>query len=122
MSILPKMYATAFLDAVAESPKELEAISRRFIHLIHRHGVLGNAERIFRAIEMELTRRAGGKWVEVEYAREVGAQLRRSIHGAFSNVDHIEERMTPALVGGTRITIDGAREIDQSLTGRLQQL
>jgi F0F1-type ATP synthase delta subunit len=116
------MYATAFLDAIKESPDHVEDISRRFVHLLHRHGVLKNAERIVRAVEMELTHRAGGKWVEVEYAREVGAHLRRSVHSAFSPNDHIEERITPSLVGGVRLTMNGSSEIDQTLAGRMQQL
>lgn len=115
------MYAAAFIDAVTESPQAIEQIAQRFVRLLERHGVRKNAERIVRAIEMELTKRAGGKWVEIEYAREVGAHLRRSVHSAFSERDHIEERITPALVGGVRITMNGARELDQSLAGRLRR-
>lgn len=122
MTILPNMYASAFIDALTAAPQASDEVVRRFVRLLDRHGVLASAERIVRAIEMELTKRAGGKWVEIEYARDIGAELRRTIHSTFAPHDHIEERMTPTLVGGVRITMDGAREIDQSLLGRLRQL
>ena len=115
------MYAAAFIDAITATPGSTDEIAKRFVRLLDRHGVLKNAERIVRAIEMELTKRAGGKWVEIEYAREVGAHLRRSLHGAFRAEDHIEERITPSLVGGVRITMNGTTEIDESLAGRFRQ-
>ena len=122
MTILPTMYAEAFIEATETNPDTLHAVTRNFVQLLDRHGVLKDAERIIRAIEMGLTKKHGGKWIEVEYAREVGAHLRRTVLTAFRPEDHVEERMNPNLVAGVRITVDGAREIDQSLTRRMQEL
>ena len=121
MKYSPKNYALAFSKSLQGSREEKNLLAN-FLKLIKKNGdqkILPKILEEFKKIEIN---KKGGSHIKVEFAREpLEAQL-KSITEKFKSWDWIETSLNPALVAGVRITIDGEREIDNSLARKLHKL
>ena len=122
MKYSPELYAKAFLEVLNQTGgKEERKIIKRFLAIVGKNGDLGRMEAILLEMEKILVRESGGKFVEVELARDEGGLLEK-IRKSFSRKDHLVTRIRPELLAGTRILIDHEREFDFSFSGRLKKL
>lgn len=123
MKYSSSIYARALSDALKAAPADArEKIMSRFVRMVAHYGDLGHASAIVDAFARVEAARSGGRSVEVAYARAPKEELRQRVEGMFSPRDHVSVRIVPSLVAGVRVTIDGTRELDLSLTGRLTRL
>ena len=123
MKYSPEIYAKAVTEALEETPagKKDETI-QRFLLILEKNGDLKRVDKIINSISKHLTKKAGGKHIEIEIARELPEKLTKEISKNFSKHDRIEISINPTLVAGSRITIDGERELDNSLARKLHKL
>lgn len=123
MKYPPETYAKAFLAVIEKTPSNRrDEVIKRFLEVIQKSGDLKRVGKIVETINETLIRKGGGHLIKIEAAREFSKKLIAEISKNFSKQDQIEISINPALVAGTRITIDGERELDNSLTRKLHRL
>ncbi len=118
-------YAEALASAVSErgSGARRDEIVRNFAALLERNGDDVHADAIIRAAERILRRDEGGREVLLESARPISDRNLRSLSAAFAGPkDSVETRVSPELVAGIRVTVDGERELDGSLKGKMDKM
>lgn len=112
-------YVSAFTEAIKKVPQG-EAVDG-FAKLLKKTGDIRHSKKILDAIHKKLINEKGGKWVNVEVARDSALKkdlLRRN----FSDKDHVDFSINQELVAGMRITIDGERELNNSMQNKLNKL
>ena len=92
-----------------------------FVKLLKKTGDIKHSKKILEAIHKNLINEKGGKWVEVEVARE-SALDEKFLKNKFSKKDHVGFKISPELVAGVRITVDGEEELNNSLQNKLNKL
>jgi F0F1-type ATP synthase delta subunit len=122
MKYAPLLYARALAAALDEGTVSEDAIAANFARVIRKNGDLHASDKIIAAAERLLARSRSGKSVAVEFARPQGEASLAAFRSALSDHDLFETRINPRLVAGARITVDGERELDLSLAGKLQKL
>ena len=123
MRYSPNTYAQTFLSVTDNlSGEALESAIERFVVIIHKHGNERYFEKIIEALGRELTRKAGGQYVEMTFAREPEVDHVVTLRKLFSAHSHTETVIDPSLVAGVRIRIDDEEELDLSLQSSLNRL
>lgn len=118
----PTTYARAFRKALKEKNAAPEDLIRNLGAIVNEHCTSRQSVQIVRRISEEIVHHAGGKWVVIETARDVGDSTRKKIKKAFRDVDFIEQRTRSELVSGVRIVVDGEKEFDGSLKRKLDTI
>lgn len=112
-------YVGAFTQAIKTAPQV--QVMDGFIKLLKKTGDIKNSNKIIEAIHKELVNEKGGKWVNIEVARESALKKEKLKHN-FSGKDHVEFKINPELVAGVRIIVDGESELNNSLQSKLNKL
>lgn len=112
-------YVGAFTQAVKKSSQEQVVAS--FVKLLKKTGDIKHSQKIVEAIHKKIVNEKGGKWVNIEIARESALKKEKLKHD-FSEKDHIDFKINPELVAGVRITVNGEEELNNSLQGKLNKL
>lgn len=117
-------YTKAFVAALAETePARQQEVLRRFVALLEKSGDEIHARKIVAAAERSLRRRSGGHEIILESARPIGDENLRKLDAAFvGRNDVVIRRVNPHLLAGVRVVVDGEREFDGSLKGRLDDM
>lgn len=116
------IYAKALLESLEEGSIDSDAVIKRFAGVLHKNSDLKLAPAIIGLVERELVKQNGGRYVEVEFARPQGEGLMNEIRRNFSEKDKISVSTAPALIAGVRVTVDGERELDNSLSAKLKRI
>ncbi len=111
-------YVQAFAQTVKTAPHEAVG---GFIRLLKKTGDIKHSKKIIEAVHKKLVNEKEGKWVDVEVAREAALKKETFKH-KFSEKDHLDFRINPELVAGVRITVDGERELNNSMQNKLNKL
>ncbi|MCX6713175.1 MAG: F0F1 ATP synthase subunit delta, partial [Candidatus Vogelbacteria bacterium] len=118
-----KDYARALALALKErGATEQGKIVKRFIAMVNRFGDGGNLPRIIEEYERQETSDRGGRSVTLEFAREAKGGTVEELMRHFKKEDRVTLKLNPALFAGVRITLDGEKELDLSLAGRLGRM
>ena len=112
-------YVQAFTEVVKKTPQE-RAVNG-FIKLLKKTGDIKHSKKILEAVHKKIVNEKGGKWVNIEVARE-SALKKEGLELNFSNKDYVDFQMNPELVAGIRIIVDGEEELDNSLNNKLKKL
>jgi len=110
----PAIYAKAFW--------EVKPDPARFLDIVKKNGDIGGAKKIIAAIAAAEAKALGAHVVNVEFAREMSEEAVQKVRRKFKEHDLVTVNITPALVAGVRITLDGEKELDQSLQRKLNKL
>ena len=117
------MYARAFADVYEAAPENVRNMfTKRLFDVIDKNGDRSRAERIIREIERFITKKQGGREVQLEFARPVPLALINELKKRFRTVDRIDVSVNTSLVAGVRIVIDGERELDNSMARKLKDM
>jgi len=114
-----KNYVDAFIQVI-EKTSHQEVVDG-LLKLLKKTGDIRHANKITEAIHKKLVNEKGGKWVNVEVARDT-ALKKEKFRYKFSDKDHIDFNINSELVAGVRITINGEEELNNSLQGKLNKL
>ena len=110
MKYTPRLYAQAFLESKPDT--------KRFLSVVAKNGDLSKIDKIVAAIEELQTRQQGGRVVDLEFARDTDMAKKFK----FKEKDLVRTRISPSLVAGVRITIDGTQEFDNSFKKKINHL
>ncbi|MDP3696485.1 MAG: F0F1 ATP synthase subunit delta [Candidatus Taylorbacteria bacterium] len=115
-------YVNAFAETVGKVPQE--KIVDNFIKLLKKTGDIKHSKKILEAIHKKLVNEKGGKWVNIEVARD--SALKKSstffIKKVLDEKDHVDFKINHELVAGVRIMVDGESELNNSLQNKLNKL
>lgn len=112
-------YVGAFTETVKKVSQERAV--EGFVKLLKKTGDIKHSKKIIEAVYKKLVNEKGGKWVNVETARE-SALKQEKLKYNFSEKDYIDFKINPELVAGIRITINGEEELNNSLQSKLNKL
>ncbi|MEK7174611.1 MAG: F0F1 ATP synthase subunit delta [Patescibacteria group bacterium] len=114
-------YAKAFAALVAEakSDKERETLIKNLAALLQKNGDASSAPKVVILAERFIRKSLGGREWIVETARALPESEKKLLRALAGSKDVVREVMNPALVAGTRITIDETEELDASLRRKL---
>jgi len=112
-------YVGAFIGASKKTSYEEAADG--LIKLLKKTGDIKHSKKIVEAIHKKLVNEKGGKWMNIEVARELVLKKEAFKH-KFSEKDHVGFRINPELVAGVRITINGEGELNNTLQNKLNKL
>jgi len=123
MKYSPALYAQALSETLDASDKNKHAaILGRFAAIIHKHGDMAHAENILNALCANLIKKAGGRMVQIEFARPQSSETAKNLKKYFLPTDVISTHINPELVAGIRVTIDNEMQYDGSLIRKLNKL
>lgn len=116
-------YVNSLTEVLKESSREnFELILKNFVKIILKNGDISKRDKIIEAVHKKTVQLNGGHWINIELARELSEPKMRIIKEAFSEKDFIDFKINPTLVAGLRITVDGNREIDNTLKNKLKKM
>lgn len=121
MKYSPESYALA-LSGSLEKSKDKELIISNFLKLVKKNGDQKLLPKIFDRFKKIEIRKKGGSHIRIEFAREPSESELESITEKFKSRDWIETHLNPLLVAGVRITLNGEKELDNSLARKLHKL
>ena len=124
MKYHPKLYAEAFSELVSESlTSELqERYVKNMIAEIRRNGDQGSLKKIFEMIRTRVAKKMGHRRITLETARPLVDAHRTLLKDFLERNDIVEEKVSPEIIGGVRITVNGERRFDGSLKKKLDNL
>lgn len=112
-------YVNAFAETVKNVPQERAV--EGFVRLLKKTGDIRHSKKITEAIHKKFVNKKGGRWVNVEVARESALKKEIFKHN-YSNNDHVEFKINSELVAGVRITVNGDEELNNTLQNKLNKL
>jgi len=123
MKYTSTQYAQAFVALAQEivSDKEERELIRNFASLIDRNGDSSHRDEIVQKTDRMLRRQYDKRTVLLETARPV-KDLHKKLHGFIKRTDIVEEKISPELVAGVRITVDDEQQFDGTLARKLKVL
>jgi len=123
MKYPPLIYAEALRSVLTETSVTRQGtVIEKFVAVLAKNGDLAQGGKIAEKLEGMFVAAAGGRLVKIETARDLPAAQLTKLKGQFGKMDQIQVVINPELVAGVRITIDGERELDQSLARKLRNI
>ena len=110
MRFKPTDYAKAYM--------ETKPATQDILGVVEKHGDMGRLEKILAEIEKLVVKEAGGRMINMEFARKTDMVEKFK----FKPHDSVHVSINPLLVAGVRITIDGSTEFDNSLVRKINTL
>jgi F0F1-type ATP synthase delta subunit len=123
MKYEPEIYAQTFADLL-EKTKESEQnnLIKKFVLLIKKNGDLNGSEKIITSTQNYLSKKTGGRIVNIETASKLEDIDLQKITSNFKKSDVIKIIINPELLAGIRITINNEEELDYSLARKLKKM
>lgn len=121
MRYRPHIYARALREVLdgASEVKQAKLLAD-FVALVRRNGDGSYFDRIVLELEALLVKEAGGNSVTLEFARQPKAETLAGVLREFGARDRVTVKVLPSLVAGIRMTMNGEKELDNSLARRLR--
>lgn len=117
------VYARALEDALSGATSaSRSALAERFARVVSKNGDTSRLPLIFKEIEKRIVHENNGRIIDIESARPLGQKVEAKFLARFGKNDRVRFSVTPALVAGVRVTIDGAQECDSSLARTLNKI
>jgi len=116
-------YAKALGEAItATEGRRNEEIIKNFLALVRKNGDEARLPKILHETEQFLREKDGTKQFVVESARPLEKRAEALFKGMEKPGDSFEEKIDPELIAGVKITVNGERQFDGSLKGKLDKL
>jgi F0F1-type ATP synthase delta subunit len=110
VKVKAKDYAKALVDV-----KKFDA--RRFLRILQRNGDTKKLKEIVVLAEKMMLAKSGNQKIVLEIARPVTKKMNVGKKG-----DMVEEKINPTLIAGVKIIIDGEKQLDFSLSKKLNDI
>lgn len=123
MKYEPEIYAQTFSDLLEKTKEsERDNLIKKFVLLIKKNGDLNGSEKIITSTQSYLSKKAGGRIVNIETASKLEDADLQKITSNFKEADVIKIIVNPELLAGIRITINNEEELDYSLARKLKKM
>jgi F0F1-type ATP synthase delta subunit len=119
-----QLYARALAAVLAKKPppEKRKKILRNFLELLRKN----NDERLLKKIVPEAERlileQQGGRKIVLESARPLKRRHKELLRKILRRSDAVEEKVSPGLVAGLKITVNGETQFDGTLAGKLKRM
>lgn len=116
--IKSKIYAKALSESVLKAKSEQEKkIAENFLRVIKLNGDEQKTKEIIFLTEDLLLKKSGNKKIILETARKTDSKKLAAAMAKKGDV--IQEKISPELIAGVKITINGEKQLDFSLSNKL---
>ena len=112
----------AFTEALNEHPSKKDHIVKSFLQTLSRNGDWASVGKVFNLITKKITHDSDGLVVSAEFARPLSEKMISEFKEKFSAKDHVEIFIKPELIAGVRVLIDGEKELDMTLSKKINKL
>lgn len=124
MAITPKKYARALCELAEKPDTDLQELASSFVVLLRKHHALNLLPGILMEVEEFYKKdKTLSMTAKIEYAnyRNPSKELETELHKLYPGKSiRIEARKNPALIGGTKMIVDG-QLIDATILGQLER-
>lgn len=123
-----KIYAKALAEIALAPKKSGERVSaafgkaERFLAVLAKNGLQGKVMEIVALAEDIVLQKQGKKKITLETARPATASQKKLLHTIAKQGDVVKEKISPELIAGVRITVNGNKQFDLSLQKKLQKI
>ncbi len=111
-----KDYAMALADTKASGKDAVE----RFLQLLQKNGQLKNAKKIIELAQNYSLVKRGNKKIMLETARKT--DMKSALKNLLKDGDAVEEKISPELIAGVKVIINGEKQLDFSLKNKLENI
>lgn len=119
--IKEKTYAVAFAESVLKAKRgEEKKITDNFLKFLAANNDLKKAEKIIFIAEDIIAKKTGAKKIIAETARKIN--INPVVKSLVKTGDKILEKINPELIAGIKITINGEKQLDFSLSRKLDNI
>lgn len=119
----PVIYARAFAAVLSETPRGTnETLVKNFVASVRRHGDTVHWDKIIREVERLVRKLHGTRHIVIESARPLSSSQRKALRESFPSSDAVEEQISPDLIAGVKITIDGTEQLDGTLATKIERM
>ena len=122
MRYKPEIYAKTLTEVLFEKKAGDAEIAKNFLKAVRKNGDWASLPKILRAVEERLVYARGGKLVLVESAGKLPDSYAAKFLEKFTKKDKIEFKLSPSLIAGVRLTLNGEQELDMSFKQKLRRL
>ena len=124
MSISPSIYARALVEAIeGKTGARLDQAFANFLSLLQKNGDVRKHQTIIREVEKITREKAEKKLLTIESARPLSPDKKKILLKQFAATHYdYEEKITPSLVAGVRLTINDEESFDASLAHVLRNI
>lgn len=113
-------YAKALMEIMAGTLDQQEKLLRAFALLLQKKGDTRRIKEITALASQMYAKKTGRRNIVVESARKVNTKsILKSLQ---REGDNVEEKITPDLVAGVKITVNGEAQLDFSLSSALDNI
>ena len=122
------IYAKALTEVAANlsgsrrTAAEEKKIIANFIQLVRKNGDGRALAKIVALTEKRLRVLSDKKSLLIESARNIAPNVRKMLGDLMRGADFVQEKITPELIAGIRITINDDTQFDASLNHKMQKL
>lgn len=124
MKYTPRLYAQALAEALSQraGQEEKERMIRNFLRLVRKNGDERGLNKIVAEAENLLLEKSGRRKVLLESARPLSDKQKKLIHKTLQTGDVVEEKVSPELVAGVKITVNEGLQWDGTLQRKLKKM
>jgi F0F1-type ATP synthase delta subunit len=123
MKYNPKIYAISLFEALESASQEnQDKIIKNFLKVVKKYGDSKKLKDILDEFTDLVVKKTGGKNIKVELARHVSDETMLKIKNSFNPKDFVNFIVNPSLIAGVRILVDGNKELDSTIVGKVKKI
>lgn len=120
----PRLYAQA-LAAVLQKrlpPEKKKGLVKNFLELLRKNGELRSLKKIVLEAERLVLSQEGKRKILLESARPLSRKQKELVRKILRRGDVLEEKISPELVAGVKITVNEELQLDGTLARKLKKM
>lgn len=117
-----KLYAKALAEVILEGRFEEKQVVENFVKLLALAGQEKKAKQILEMAQDLVLAKQGKKKIIFETARQITSEQKKELEDFGKKGDIIKEKISPKLIAGIRIIINGSKQLDNSLLSKINNL
>lgn len=119
-----KDYANSLVEILSDKSSKLDdkKIIEGFLKMLKREQDLSKAREIIEQTEFLLAKQQGNKSVTFETARKMTEEQKKSFKSFLEKGDIVKEKINLELIAGIKVTVDGNKQLDQTMLKKINSL
>lgn len=120
MKYKARIYADALVSAALDEKIDDKKLVVNFLKLLGKNQDFKKAKEIIFLTETLLLKKTGNKKVIIETARKIEAK--NIVKSFIKKGDIVQKKITPGIVAGIKLTVNGEKQLDYSLQKKLNEI
>jgi len=125
MKNITKLYARALAEVISKKPasaQEVSAWQSNFVKILVKAGLENKVKEILDLTEDLVLAKQGNSKITIETARKILVSQKKMIEKFVNKGDVVKEKISPELIAGVKITINGSKQFDASMLNKLNNI